>query len=768
MRRLGPWPPLALAALVAGILAPVLSGHATFFYRDVHWVWYPWFESLARGLAEGAWPLWDPHPGFGQPALANPAYQVAYPLAWPAWVLPGHHAYAFYVLVHLWLAGFGTACLVRSWGGTRLAAAFSGALWVTSGPLLSFANLHHHLGGLCWAPWVLWAIERACQAPGRGRGVALGGVVGLQLLAGSADMVVMTALLAGLRLLLALREGPGSPPPRASLLATLVVGAAVGAAVAAAQWLPTLALVGATARVRLGAANLFWSLHPLSLLDFLASAAVAGPDLAEDVRRVVFDSREPFVPYLYLGASTVPLVALGLWRGTGPGRLLVAGGLPLFLVLALGRHTPLYPLLSELPPFSMLRYPVKYVGPLALLWATAAGLGLDAACRRWPAGAQRRVRWVVAACGLLAGLAAALAGSLASGWPGWLAAGAAQQPVVATLVRSAAALAAGSLLLALLASRSGGSALPALMACLALADLTPVARQALLLAPRALAAHRPAWVAHQAQGTRFYSRLPAGRDARLKPTPPGWSRNWWWTLGVQELIVPPIGGRWGFGGSYDGDPVGLAPQPLNWLTRAVQDGWGGPRALRLLQLGAVQLVVSLDDEGAWLGPARAFDSAFQGPVRLSTVPDTLPRALLVEGARVVEDGEALELLSRTDFDLGRWVLLASGQPRPPGPDSPGVVRVLDRRADRVALEVEARRPAHLLLVETWEAGWLAWLDGVPVPVQRANLLFRAVAVPAGRHRVEMRYRPRAAVLGGIVTATALLGLALRLPLRRRS
>jgi uncharacterized membrane protein YfhO len=41
-------------------------------------------------------------------------------------------------------------------------------------------------------------------------------------------------------------------------------------------------------------------------------------------------------------------------------------------------------------------------------------------------------------------------------------------------------------------------------------------------------------------------------------------------------------------------------------------------------------------------------------------------------------------------------------------------------------------------------------------VRRANLAFRAVAVPAGRHVVEMRYRPATVPTGVVVSAVTLL------------
>lgn len=768
MRRLGPLPALALGAVLAALLAPVLAGRATFFYRDIHWVWYPWIESLVRAMAGGAWPVWDPHPGFGQPALANPAYQVAYPLAWPAWVLPGHAAYALYVFAHLLLAGTGAARLLCQWGTGRLAATAGAALWTLSGPLLSFHSLHHHFAGLCWMPWVLVALERALEEPGRRGGWRLGALLGLQLLAGSADMVVMTGVAVALRLALQAWAGGGAPAAAPGAPRRLALGAGLAAALAAVQWLPTLALVGGTARAHLGSgANLYWSLHPLSLLDLVARGVTLGPDLPAALRGVVFEGREPFVTQLYLGVAALPLVLLGCWRGRRPWGAWTGLGLLLFLVLALGRHTPVYPALAHLPPFSMLRYPVKFVAPLSLLWALAAGLGLDAAGRVRSRAVLRLVLVLLAACGLLALSGAALARLQpveAAAFAEW-----ARVQASAALLQGAAWLLAATALLGLAARPAARPAAVLALALLALADTGREAREALSLAPRALASYRPAWTAAEAPGTRLHVRQPAGAEAAgLRPPPPGWSPDWWWTLGVQDLLAPPIGGRWGLDGSFDGDPVGLAAPSSNWMTRALHDTWGRPAALRLLQLGAVERVVSLERED-WLGaPRREVASVFARPLRVYDVPAPLPRALLVEGGRVVSDEEGYQALAREALDPRLWVLLDGGRPRPPGPDAPGDVRPVERRADRLVYEVEARRAAWLVVQESWSAGWVARVDGRRQPLRRANLLFRAVEVPPGRHLVEMACRPTPALLGGIVSLAALAALALQLAARRRS
>jgi Bacterial membrane protein YfhO len=76
------------------------------------------------------------------------------------------------------------------------------------------------------------------------------------------------------------------------------------------------------------------------------------------------------------------------------------------------------------------------------------------------------------------------------------------------------------------------------------------------------------------------------------------------------------------------------------------------------------------------------------------------------------------------------------------------------------LDVDAERPGRLILNDTWYPGWKATVDGRSVPIEHANVAFRAVQVPAGKHLVEFTYRPSSVRIGEVVSVLAALAIAL--------
>jgi len=74
--------------------------------------------------------------------------------------------------------------------------------------------------------------------------------------------------------------------------------------------------------------------------------------------------------------------------------------------------------------------------------------------------------------------------------------------------------------------------------------------------------------------------------------------------------------------------------------------------------------------------------------------------------------------------------------------------------------VEADRDCYLLLADTYYPGWIAMVDGGREDIMMTDVGTRALAVAAGRHRVEMEFRPRSLTIGFILTCLGIvIGIA---------
>jgi hypothetical protein len=94
-------------------------------------------------------------------------------------------------------------------------------------------------------------------------------------------------------------------------------------------------------------------------------------------------------------------------------------------------------------------------------------------------------------------------------------------------------------------------------------------------------------------------------------------------------------------------------------------------------------------------------------------------------------------------------------------DPVGSARVTRYKLHEVEVDVDARRPAVLRLADLYYPDWNVTVDGKPERLLRADHALRAVAVPAGQHKVLFRFESRAFKLGLWVSmVSAFLSLVL--------
>jgi hypothetical protein len=59
----------------------------------------------------------------------------------------------------------------------------------------------------------------------------------------------------------------------------------------------------------------------------------------------------------------------------------------------------------------------------------------------------------------------------------------------------------------------------------------------------------------------------------------------------------------------------------------------------------------------------------------------------------------------------------------------------------VQIEVDSPRAGFVVLNDIWHPWWFGSIDGKPAEILHANVLFRAIQVPAGRHSVRFEFKP---------------------------
>jgi hypothetical protein len=408
---------------------------------------------------------------------------------------------------------------------------------------------------------------------------------------------------------------------------------------------------------------------------------------------------------------------------------------------------------------------VKYTIALALAVIVVSALGFE----RWRDSAPGRGPWLRLAAANLLFAAACLLGSMylkeAPVVASWTAdhAGAADGLAVPidALVRAAAVGGAAALVFFLRSRRPSPERwLSGALLALVLVDLVSAGMGVNRLAPAALVSYRPPIADRLSEeGARIYVAMWPLECSELARGPQGWEVSWVRSLGSQQAILPPVGVRWGIYGSYDGEFTGLGTPLTGELSGAMREGEASPTGSALLRLGAVDYVVAVigAQDRLRLATASELPTVYACPLRLLQVDGTLPRVSVVDGVRAEPPSGALAALLDPEFDPRRSVLLSvPAREKSPSSSFQASARIVGRGTDRLEIQTEANAPGHLVVREAFAPGWRAFVNGRPTPTLRGNGLFRAVEVPAGSHRVTMRYRPPLALAGLVVSLAGVL------------
>lgn len=673
----------------------------------------PWRRAARRDL------LFNPAQGGGAALLANGQSAVLFPLELVARILPPPRATTYVQAAKLLLGAWGMFLLVRflappdgisaaevRGGGRRLDSGELGALvgatlfvgsgflelWRTS-PIATVAAL---------VPWLVWAQIRLIREPGPGRAAILGCLGALGVTAGHPETLLHGLLLA---LLLSVPFWRRSSSPRT--MAWGAAAAVLAVLLSAPVLLPFLENLQVSAE---------WSrrqavppIHEVSLPETAHRLvpAVCMAALGDFLRGTWSGVEGPTeMGGGALGFGALLLLPLGVvaeerrrlllwWTTVGLFGLLVAAGAPL-LSGAVGS----LPLLGT-----------TLTKRLSLWWVVVAcagaGVGVEAAA------AARRRRWGTVAGGLfILGLGIA-----------WAVA-----PTPADRLRSVALVLAGAVLtiggVVLLGSVRFG-----------LRRLAPGVLVAGVLLPQVLLLGR--WVP-VSTSISFYPETEAVRWVRERA-------RGWRVSGRDAALFPHSASFFGFEEVRAYDPMTF--EPYREFSRALGElpeaGWS-----RILDLSSSTLdflgVRYLFDH-PYMGERTGVERVYSGyDAVVYENPGARPRLFFPSEVEVFErHDESLQAVLE-GRDLVVWAGLSGpGLPAPGTYPNPGG-RVLDLRIDpRGGIEARVVSEGLSALISSQPAipGWQLFVDGEPETPIRVDGAFLGALIPAGRHRVELRYAP---------------------------
>ena len=159
--RRGLWP--LLVVLVATIpVAGLFTLSKIFFVRDLAITFRSRFLFLRHSVFSGSFPLWDPYPANGQPAVNDPLYQLFHlPSLAIRLLLPEIVAYNVWVALPIPLCALGMYLFLRRHVSPP-ASAFGAITFAVSGPIVSTTNFPN----LSWSVAAVRGARRARGAHG--------------------------------------------------------------------------------------------------------------------------------------------------------------------------------------------------------------------------------------------------------------------------------------------------------------------------------------------------------------------------------------------------------------------------------------------------------------------------------------------------------------------------------------------------------------------------------------------------------------------------
>lgn len=733
---------------------------------------YPMLRYLGAALANGELPLWNPYHFSGHPSVADPQSLLFTPtMLLFSWLVssPSMQLFDLVIFAHFLPGALAIVALFRRRRWHSTGAIVAALIFILGGS--ASARLQHT--GMIFSygffPLALWFLEEALDRRSYLFGIAFA-IVAATMTVGRDQVAFLCALTIIGAAIYQLLDAPDKLNFLRSRLLLLIVMGIVGGILLAVPTVLTMQLLATSTRPSFGyGVAAMGSLPPSSLATIFFSNIFGslrwtydywGPDW-QSLAQTTWTDRA--TNYLFIG--TIPGLLI-LWHGLAAGRLFARefrfflGVGVIAIVYALGHYTPIFVLVFDhFPAVDLYRRPADATFLINFTLAFASGYLVHRYLRD---GAPVIISRWWRSLPTIAGIATTAV-------------------LFAVLLVVALHMAVSAHhLLDSLKEVSLGFALAALTVAAMLFRPAPRARRFVAAALVAITCGELIW----RNAASSLNAEPAERYAVFQQLPPEQLQGL--QLLRQELAerhskgerprveILGLGGAWQNASMVLGleDTIGYNPLRLSNYERAIGPGenaadtnlrqfpatFRGYRCELASLLGLEYLVLDRPAEQLPTHFPRLKNAKLlygSGHMWIYRLSPPSPRAYLAEIVIPVDSDTALDQDDMPEFDRKSEALIDEGsldqlrgtytrdaeEPVLPPKPANNQVRIVDYNPNSVTLDVTSTNGGVLVLHDIFYPGWEVTVDGQPRPVLRANLLFRGVEVPLGRHRVEFRFRP---------------------------
>ena len=751
------WPTLFFLGGWLVLSSPWLFGDLTIPY-DAKAHFQAQMQFLAHSLHTGQSPFWTPNVFAGSPQIADPQSLIFSPALILALIFPEPSFLVLdaYVIALLAVGGLATLyfALDKGW---HPAAALVAAFVFSFGASAAWRIQHvGQIQSYCFFAVALFLLARALDRKSWHYGLAAGFFIALTVVSPN-QVAYLAALFIAAFVLNHWLTGPSAAAMRQNVRETFVpvaVAAVSCLAFSAVPLILTILFVDASNRPEVSMHEaMLGSLHPATMLTLVASdlfgalsrsVSYWGPSSAQWAAKDTNLAQN--MAQLYLGA----LPALALIAALLSGRRLLdrdvrvfVFGLGFFFLYALGHYTPLFKVLFDyLPGVNSFRRPADATFMIGAMAAIVAAFSVDQLLRAPSMKIEGRMLSTIL---IIVAAVLAICTALAIHFDRL---GDAAEPIVTSGLWIVAGLV---VLFTAYRFRHVTAVATGLVAVFFVADLyanngpnestaeTPVAYE--ILNPNC-----------KNPTVSFLKRKV--REASMGAYKPrvefaGLGFNW-----------PNVGLVQGFENVFGYNPLRLAD--FNAATGA-PDTISSPEERQftplfpsyrsnfanLIGLRYIVSKVQIHQIDKSLKPGDLNLIGVTDEAFIYENPRALPRVMFVDRA-VIGDFEAMTktgewpegfnpeqefVIDVNDTDGFEDFIRKEGVP------AKAAVIINAYENTHVEIEVEADGDGFVLLNDAWHPWWRASIDGKDVPILRANVMFRAVPVTAGKHHISFEFRP---------------------------